>query len=100
MLLVQSWKEPLNRRLAKNMATQKNMPKYNLTLRAELENVESITAAEDTIWRMKIECGACGTVSAKYLDISALESVEVPGSRGTCNCLYTCKEYFRRTVIS
>ena len=40
------------------------MPVYDLKLKAELDNVESIAATEE---------------------------VEVPGTRGTCNCLYTCK---------
>ena len=68
------------------------MPTFNLVLKAELENVESISASDSTVWPMKIECSRCQTVSPNLLYVSAEESVEIPGARGECNCLYTCKE--------
>lgn len=69
------------------------MPTYNLLLKAELENVESISASDSTVWPMKIECSRCQTKSPNLLYVSAEEAVEIPGARGECNCLYTCKEY-------
>ena len=67
------------------------MPTYDLELKAVLENVESISADEKTIWRVKMECSNCQEVSPSFIEISSQEEVDVPGTRGTCNCLYTCK---------
>lgn len=70
------------------------MPVYDLKLKAELDNVESISATEDTIWRIKVECKNCSEVSPSFIEVSSTEEVEVPGTRGTCNCLYSCKSCF------
>ena len=67
------------------------MPVYDLKLKAELENVESISASDDTLWRVEIECSNCQEVSPSFIEISSKEQVDVPGTRGVCNCLYTCK---------
>ena len=67
------------------------MPTYDLELKAVLENVESIAANENTIWRVKMGCSNCQEVSPSFIEISSQEEVDVPGTRGTCNCLYTCK---------
>ena len=67
------------------------MPAYDLELKAVLENVESISADENTIWRVKMECSNCQEVSPSFIEVSSKEEVDVPGTRGTCNCLYTCK---------
>ena len=69
------------------------MPLYDLKLKAELENVESISATDDSLWRVKIECSNCQEVSSSFIEISSKEQVDVPGTRGVCNCLYTCKSY-------
>lgn len=69
------------------------MPVYDLKLKAELENVESISATDETIWRIKVECKNCSEVSPSFIEVSSTEEVEVPGTRGTCNCLYTCKSF-------
>ena len=69
------------------------MPVFDLKLKAELENVESISATDDTVWRIKIECKNCNEVSPAFIEVSSTEEVEVPGTRGTCNCCYSCKSY-------
>ncbi|KAK8793746.1 hypothetical protein WA171_002877 [Blastocystis sp. BT1] len=75
------------------------MPVYDLKLKAELENVESISATDDTLWRVKIECSNCQEVSPSFIEISSKEQVDVPGTRGVCNCLYTCKSCKRKIQI-
>lgn len=67
------------------------MPVFDLKLKAELENVESITTSEETIWRLKIRCMNCGEVSPSFIEVSSTEEVEVPGTRGVCNCSFSCK---------
>ena len=75
------------------------MPTYDLELKAVLENVESIAANENTIWRVKMGCSNCQEVSPSFIEISSQEEVDVPGTRGTCNCLYTCKGCKRKIQI-
>ena len=67
------------------------MPVYNLQCSAECENVATISGDAETIWRMKVECSSCQDVSPNFIEVSSTEEVEVPGTRGVCNCLYTCK---------
>ena len=69
------------------------MPIYNLQCCAECENVATISGDADTIWRMKVECSACQDVSPNFIEVSSKDEIEVPGTRGVCNCLYACKWY-------
>ena len=76
------------------------MPVFDLKLNAELENVASIAATDDTIWRIKVRCTNCSEVSPSFIEVSSAEEMEVPGTRGTCNCLYSCKLYVFFRYIS
>lgn len=69
------------------------MTNFALLLKAEVENVESVEVTEDTIWRMKVLCLNCGEESANYIEISPKEEMDVPESRGSCNCVYKCKGF-------
>ena len=69
------------------------MPVFNLLFKAELENVESVAPDEDTIWRLKVVCSKCRCESSRFIEVCSKDEVSVPDSRGTSNCIYTCKEF-------
>eukprot|EP01127_Copromyxa_protea_P010122 TRINITY_DN2447_c0_g1_i1.p1 TRINITY_DN2447_c0_g1~~TRINITY_DN2447_c0_g1_i1.p1 ORF type:complete len:158 (-),score=32.75 TRINITY_DN2447_c0_g1_i1:73-546(-) len=64
---------------------------YKLLLKADLENVESVVASDDTRWYIKWSCNNCGEKTENFVYVSKHESRENPKGRGSANLLYTCK---------
>lgn len=67
------------------------MPLFDLLLKATLENVLSIRVSETFNFRVKFSCDGCGDVSEKAQPFSWVDSVDVPGGKGSAKFLAKCK---------
>ncbi|KAK3878060.1 hypothetical protein Pcinc_017272 [Petrolisthes cinctipes] len=68
------------------------MPVYQVSIRAQLENVTNLHAPGDNFqYCIKTKCNSCNEVTKKWQFVSADERVDIPGSRGTGNYVSKCK---------
>lgn len=78
-----------------------NMPVYRLLVRAELENIESLSAVPDNQWCIDV---ACGSERKDGVFVSSAESQEVEGSRCDLRmrwCDFQCIDWYtsRRDMV-
>ncbi|KAJ3194849.1 hypothetical protein HK101_001740, partial [Irineochytrium annulatum] len=68
------------------------MPKFVLSVKADLENVTNLRPKdEDYDWSFKIKCSKCNEVDDGFVVFNAVEEEEIPNSRGTANLIMKCK---------
>lgn len=69
------------------------MPRFTLTVSAELENAARVEAAapESHAWRVRLACGSCREPAAAFSVVSATDAVDLPNGRGTANLVQKCK---------
>lgn len=66
------------------------MPKFEVQVSGQFDNVESVSVPEDYPWFINFLCGNCGEKTPKPVVITRSEEVE--GVRGgNVNCRMTCK---------
>jgi len=74
--------------------------KLLLSLRADLEHITNITPTKDIRWYVKIKCTSCGEVNDKWTYLSAQETSDISGSRGTANLVMKCQFCKRENSIN
>jgi len=64
------------------------MPKFNLLIKCDLENLKDLIPDEDTRWYLKFKCTNCHEETSKWVYISSQEQHQ--HGRGSFNLLYQC----------
>ena len=66
------------------------MPVFSLCFDAECAGVRLLARTDGTPYLLTLRCSTCGEES-KEIAVNPEEEVEVPGSRGKANMVYSCK---------
>ncbi|KAJ3058802.1 hypothetical protein HDU99_006645 [Rhizoclosmatium hyalinum] len=68
------------------------MPKLDLLLTAELENLTNLRpSGPDYEWSFRVKCTNCHEENPGWISFNAVEEDEIPNSRGTANLNMKCK---------
>ncbi|XP_026468670.1 UPF0587 protein GA18326-like [Ctenocephalides felis] len=67
------------------------MVKFNLEVKASLENVEKLSSGQDHTWFLKIKCTSCGETSDKWHDLCLSETTSHAHEKSEMNFHMKCK---------
>ncbi|KAJ3032023.1 UNVERIFIED_CONTAM: hypothetical protein HDU68_008056 [Siphonaria sp. JEL0065] len=76
------------------------MPKLDLVITAELENLTNLRVPKDYEWSFKVKCTNCHEDHQGWISFNAIEEEEIPNSRGSANFNMKCKSCKTHTNAS
>ncbi len=73
---------------------------FDVLIKAECENVQSLKINPDFDWVFSIQCSHCHETHPNNINFSSTDEVEMTKSHGTCNFLMNCKNCSKSMTIN